>query len=106
MSEPTSPLQIRDFRLLWLGRFCSTLATTGIVVIIGYQLYDVARGQYGMSIPQATFQLGILGLVQFVPLMLLTPAAGLKADRFDRRKVAALSIGIDMIMALCLAVLT
>ena len=106
MSEPTSPLQIRDFRLLWLGRFCSTLATSGIVVIIGYQLYDVARGQYGMSIPQASFQLGILGLVQFVPLMLLTPAAGLMADRFDRRKVASLSIGIDMIMALSLALFT
>ena len=106
MSELTSPLQIRDFRLLWLGRFCSTLATSGIVVIIGYQLYDVARGQYGMSIPQASFQLGILGLVQFIPLMVLTPLAGLLADRFDRRKVAALSIGIDMIMALVLAMVT
>ncbi|MEO7247404.1 MAG: MFS transporter [Novosphingobium sp.] len=106
MIEPSSPLHFRDFRLLWLGRFCSTLATSGIVVIIGYQLYDVARGQYGMSIPQASFQLGILGLVQFLPLMLLTPLAGLLADRFDRRKVAALSIGIDMIMALSLALVT
>ncbi len=106
MSEPTSPLQIQDFRLLWLGRFCSTLATAAIVVIIGYQLYDVARAQYGMSIPQAALQLGILGLVQFIPLMLLTPLAGLVADRFDRRRVAALSIAVDVVMALSLAWLT
>ena len=51
--EPTSPLQIADFRKIWLARFCSVLATTGMVVIIGYQLYDVARSQYGMSIAEA-----------------------------------------------------
>ncbi len=106
VSEPTSPIQIRDFRLLWLGRFCSTLATTGMVVIIGYQLYDVARGVYGMSIPQASLQLGILGLVQFIPLFFLTPLAGLVADRFDRARVATLSIGIDVAMALLLALVT
>ena len=106
MSEPTSPLQIRDFRLLWLGRFCSTLATTGMVVIIGYQLYDVARSDYGMTIAQASLHLGILGLVQFLPLFFLTPLAGLVADRFDRRKVAALSIGIDLVMAAALALAT
>jgi MFS family permease len=106
VSEPTSPIQIRDFRLLWLGRFCSTLATTGVVVIVGYQVYDVARSAYGMSIPQASLQLGILGLVQFIPLFFLTPLAGLVADRFDRRFVASLSIGIDVVMALLLALVT
>ena len=106
MSEPTSPIQIRDFQLLWLGRFCSTLATTGMVVIIGYQLYDVARGVYGMSIPQASLQLGLLGLVQFIPLFFLTPLAGLVADRFDRGRVATLAIGIDVVMALLLALVT
>ena len=106
MTEPKSPLQIRDFRFLWLARFCSVLATSGMVVIIGYQLYDVARGQYGMSIGQASLQLGILGLVQFLPLFFLTPVAGLAADRFDRRLVSALSIGIDLCIALALALAT
>lgn len=103
MTPPTSPVQIRDFRLLWLARFCSVLATTGMVVIIGYQLYDVARSDYGMSIKEAAFQLGLLGLVQFVPLFLLTPVAGVAADRFDRRLIGALAAGIDLIIALCLA---
>lgn len=106
MNEPTSPIQIRDFRLVWLARFCSTLATSGMVIIIGYQLYDVARSQYGMSIPQASLQLGILGLVQFVPLFFFTPIAGVVADRYDRRYVAAIAVGIDLCVAAALARVT
>ena len=106
MLEPTSPLQIRDFRLYWLARFASVIATVGMVVILGYQLYDIARADYGRSIKQASFLLGMLGLAQFVPLMLLTPVAGLVADRFDRRSVAAIATSLDLLIALSLAVIT
>jgi MFS family permease len=106
MPEPTSPLQIPDFRLTWLSRFTSTFATIGMVVIIGYQLYDLARSEYGMSIPEAALQLGLLGLAQFLPLMLLTPVAGVVADRFDRRMVAGLASLLDMLIALSLAITT
>ena len=104
--EPQSPLRIRDYRFFWIARFLSVIAQTGMVVIIGYQLYDVARADYGMSIPVASFQLGLLGLAQFIPLMLLTPVSGLAADRFDRRYVAAIAIVIDMGVALGLAAST
>lgn len=106
MTEPTSPLQIADYRFFWLSRFTAVVATTGMVVVIGYQLYDVARSEYGMSIAQAAFQLGLLGLVQFVPLFFLTPVAGVVADRFDRRTVAAIAIGLDLLVALGLALTT
>ncbi|MEZ5744384.1 MAG: MFS transporter [Sphingomonadaceae bacterium] len=104
--EPSSPLKIRDYRFFWLSRFVSVVAQTGMVVIIGYQLYDVARANYGMSIPEAAFQLGLLGLAQFIPLLLLTPVAGLAADRFDRRHVAALAVVTDMCVAAGLAATT
>jgi len=103
---PRSPLHVADYRLFWLSRFCSVLATTAMAVVIGWQVYDVARADYGMSPGQAAFQLGMIGLVQFVPMFLLAPFAGLVADRFDRRKVGALAVGVDWIMALALAVLT
>jgi MFS family permease len=106
VSEPTSPIHIPDFRKFWLSRFASMIATTGMVVIIGYQLYDIARSDYAMSIPQAALQLGLLGAAQFVPLMLLTPVAGLAADRFDRRYVAALAIATDLLIALGLGTST
>lgn len=99
-------MQIADYRFFWLSRFTSVVATTGMVVVIGYQLYDVARSDYGMSIAQAAFQLGLLGLVQFVPLFVLTPVAGVAADRFDRRTVAAMAIGLDLLISLGLALTT
>jgi len=106
VTAPTSPLQIADYRKIWLARFCSSFATTGMVVIIGYQLYDTARSDYGMSMAAAAFQLGLLGLAQFIPLALLTPLAGVAADRFDRRKVAAFAAVIDLTIALTLALAT
>ena len=54
----------------------------GMVVIIGYQVYDTARADYGMSIREASLQIGLVGLFQFIPLALLTPVAGWVADRF------------------------
>lgn len=102
----TSPLHIRDYRLYWVARFASVLATMAMVVVIGWQVYDVARSDYGMSPREAAFQLGLLGLVQFVPLALLTPVAGWVADRFERRLVARLAMAIDLVMALCLGIAT
>ena len=106
VSEPTSPLQIPDFRLYWLARFSAVIATMGMVVIIGYQVYDVARVDYAMSIREASLQLGLVGLFQFVPLLLLTPVAGWVADRFERRLVARLANAVDLSVALGLGVLT
>jgi len=106
VTEPTSPLQIRDYRFFWVARFLAVFATLSMVVLIGYQTYDVARADYGMGRSEAAFQLGLLGLAQFVPLFLLTPIAGLAADRFDRRYVAAFANAIDCLIALLLAVLT
>lgn len=106
MATLTSPLQIPDFRLYWISRFSAVLATMGMVVIIGFQVYDVARVDYGMTIREAALQLGLVGLFQFVPLLLLTPVAGWVADRFERRLVARLANGIDLCIALGLGVLT
>ena len=102
MSIPTHPLQVRDYRLIWLTRFFSVSATNAMVVVIGAQVYQSARVDYGMDKAEAAFLLGLLGLVQFIPFMLLTPVAGLVADRMDRRYVAAVASGIDLAIALVL----
>jgi len=104
MSDTTEihPLAITDFRFYWFSRFLAVLATMGMVVVIGYQAYDIARSDYGMSIREASLQLGLLGLVQFVPLALLTPVAGWAADRWERRTVARLANSIDMLVAMAL----
>ena len=106
MSHAQSPLGLADFRFYLIARLAASLATTGMVVIIGYQVYDVARSAYGMSIREASFQLGLVGLAQFVPLALLTPVSGWVADRFERRTVARLADAIDLAVALSLGLAT
>lgn len=100
--KPPSPLSFVDYRYYWLARFLAVVATMAMVVVIGYQLYDTARTDYGMSIREASFQLGLLGLFQFVPLAILTPVAGWVADRFERRRVAIFANGIDLLVAAAL----
>ena len=106
VTEPTSPLQIPDFRSFWLARFLAVFSTLSMVVLVGYQTYDVARSAYGMSRSEAAFMLGLLGAAQFVPLFLLTPLAGVAADRFDRRVVVLCANAVDVTIALALAFAT
>ncbi|MDE2412190.1 MAG: MFS transporter [Sphingomonadales bacterium] len=103
MSDATHPLRIRDYRLVWLTRFLSVSATSALVVVLGAQTYQVARNAHGMSTAEAAFLLGVLGLAQFIPFLLLTPVAGLLADKLDRRFVVAAATGIDLAIALILA---
>ncbi|MEZ5682480.1 MAG: MFS transporter [Erythrobacter sp.] len=105
-TEPSSPLAIPDFRRYWLARFLAVFATMSMVVLIGYQAYDIARADYGYSRTEGAFLLGLLGLAQFIPLFFLTPVAGWAADRFDRRTVAALANLTDCSVASMLAYFT
>ena len=100
------PFSIPAFRAYWISRFVAVIATMSMVVIIGWQVYDIARSDYGMSPKVAAFQLGLLGLAQFVPLFVLTPVAGWAADRFERRTVARLANMIDLGVAVALGLLT
>lgn len=77
-----------------------------MVVVIGWQVYDIARTDYGMDPKAAAFQLGLIGVAQFLPLLLLMPVAGWMADRFDRRIVAVAAISLDMTNALALGWMT
>lgn len=105
-AEPKTPIAIPDYRKYWSARFLAVFATMSMVVLIGYQAYDIARSDYGFSRSEGAFLLGLLGLAQFIPLLVLTPVAGWTADRFDRRHVAALANLIDCTVAVVLAALT
>ena len=106
MTEPTSPLQIPEYQRFWLARLLAVFSTVTMVVLIGYQTYDLARSAYGMSPRDAAFILGLLGAAQFVPLALLTPVAGVVADRYDRRYVVLCATMVDALIALTVAVAT
>lgn len=101
MSITTHPFRIANFRAYWIARLSLTLAQYAMLLIIGWQTYNLARDG-GMSVGEASGQLALIGLLQFVPLFILTPFTGLAADRFDRRNLGRLTV---LLQAMCAAVL-
>jgi len=97
---PSHPFAIRDYRFYWFARLLSTIAQMAMVIVIGWQVYDIARQT--MDVKAAAFQLGLVGLVQFAPLFLLTLVSGWTADRVDRRYIARFVLALEM---LCAAIL-
>jgi MFS family permease len=95
------PLHIQAFRYFWLARLATTIAQMAMVIVIGWQVYDIAR--HTMGLKEAALRLGIIGLVQFVPLFLLTLVTGWTADRVDRRWIARAAVALELACALILA---
>jgi MFS family permease len=98
------PFAIHNYRAYWIARFASTLANMAMVVVIGWQVYDIARQTMGVQ--QAALQLGLIGVAQFLPLLVLSLVAGWVADRIDRRWIVRASIVLELGCAASLAWLT
>lgn len=94
---PTHPFQVRDYRFYWVARLTSTIAQMAMVIVIGWQVYDIARQT--MDVRDAAFQLGLVGVVQFLPLFVLTLVSGWTADRIDRRYIARAVLALEMLCA-------
>ncbi|MGE4322334.1 MAG: MFS transporter, partial [Sphingobium sp.] len=82
---PRHPLRFPDFRAYLVGRMAAVLAQYSMMIVLGWQAYNIARET--MTTSGAAAQLGLIGLAQFLPLFLLTPLTGWVADHFDRRKI-------------------
>ncbi len=103
MSFLPEPLRIPAFRAYWVARFTATIAQMAMVIVIGWQVYDIARSVHQMSVRDASLQLGLIGVAQFVPLFALSLIAGWTADRVDRRWIARGSVALELVCALALA---
>jgi MFS family permease len=90
------------FRLFWTARFLDLLAVQIQAVTLAWQVYAIARDQLHLSVEAAAFQVGIVGLAQFLPLFALTLNAGAAADRNDRRLIMGACISVELV---CVAVL-
>ncbi len=101
MSLLPPPFRYASFRHYWLARLTATIGQMAMVIVIGWQVYDIARST--MGIKEAALRLGIVGLVQFVPLFLLTLVTGWAADRVDRRWIARGAIALELGCAATLA---
>jgi MFS family permease len=91
---PSTSLFAHPPFLFFIGsRALSSMAFQGTGVAIGWLVYDVTRNP---------FDLGLIGLCQFLPMVILTFVVGHVADAFDRRRIALVC---QVIEALTLAVI-
>jgi MFS family permease len=84
------------FTYLQIARFCSVVGTEMQSVAVGWQVYEITN---------RALDLGLVGLAQFLPGILLFLLSGHAADRYNRCKVLMLSYGgLSLCSALLLAI--
>ncbi|NQD91365.1 MFS transporter [Pseudomonas sp. CrR25] len=83
----------RPFIAFWLARVCTASGFQMLTVAIGWHMYQLTGN---------VLDLGLVGLVEFLPRVLFMLHTGHVADRYDRRKVAALCQAGQMLIACAL----
>jgi len=84
----------RPFQFYFWGRIFSNFSRQIVAVAVGWQVYELTG---------SAFQLGMVGLVQFLPTLLLTFYAGHAADRFDRKRIVQICQWVEGAAAAFLA---
>jgi MFS family permease len=102
-AEPVAPhsargvLRHRGFVLFLAARSLSVFATQIVSVSVGWQVYDLTRDP---------FDLGLVGLCQFAPALLLVLVTGTTSDRYNRRAIFALCQVVESVVVGVLLLLT
>ncbi len=95
--DPYGALRRPDYRRLLIGGVLFTIGTEIQAVAVGWELYQRTG---------SPLALGLTGLAQFLPVLLLALPAGHTADRFDCKKVLLAAQGLGMVTSLVLAALS
>src|SRR5512138_1862204 len=87
--DPYAALRSGDFRLLLTGRFITSFGSEMLTFAIGWELW--------LRTHQA-FALGMVGLVQVLPVILLSLPAGHVADQYNRKRIVLIA---ELFLASC-----
>jgi MFS family permease len=99
LNAPDSLLGQAAFVRLWAARLCSAAASQMLMVAVAWQMYDTTA---------SAWDLGLVGLLQFLPALPLALLAGHVIDRHHRGRIVALCLGLQVAVAalLCAASLS
>ena len=89
-------LRHRNFRLYWAGQ---------LVSLIGTWMQSVAQGWLMHRLTSSAFMLGLLGFMQFLPVVPLALYAGVVADNMDKRKLLLITQSLLLVQAIVFAAL-
>ncbi len=95
--DPYAALRFRDFRLLLTGRFFTSLGDQMLSFAVGWELWLRTRSELA---------LGLVGLVQVIPIILFSLPAGHVADQHNRKKIVLVTQSLLAMCALGLALLS
>lgn len=88
--QATNPLfRQHAFLYFWATRIFTTMANQMMMVGVGWQMYELT---------ESAWDLGLVGLAQFLPALALTLVVGQVADRFDRRRVLGLCLAAQALI--------
>jgi len=90
-------LNNRNYRLFFFGQGASLVGTWMQTIAMGWLVYRISH---------SPFQLGLIGFAGQLPMLLLTPFAGVLSDRWQRRRVLVATQTLAMLQAFTLAYLT
>jgi MFS family permease len=95
--DPYAALRFRDFRLLLVGRFLTSLGDQMLSFAIGWELWLRTNNELA---------LGLVGLVQVIPVFLFSLIAGHVADQHNRKRIVLVTQLLLMMCTLSLALLS
>src|SRR6266480_1116392 len=91
---PDSILRHRPFAFYWSARTCASMGFQMLGVAVGWQMY---------ALTGSAFDLGLVGLVQFLPAAAFMLVAGQIADRYHRRRLLRICQAAEALAAAALA---
>ncbi len=96
-NSPFEVLKIRDFRNFFIARTSMTLGVNILGTAVGWQVYELTKD---------AFSLGMIGLAEFLPFLVVTLLGGYIADIFDRRKIILTCVFLYSMCAFALYLLS
>ena len=95
VETPESVWKFKPYMRLWYSRVAAAAGVQMLAVALGWHMYEVTHNVY---------DLGMVGLMQFLPRVVLLFFVGTAVDRYDRRKILAASLALQGVVALVLTV--
>jgi MFS family permease len=91
-----SSLRLRNFRLYWFGQMISLLGTW---------MQRVGQAWLVLELTHSAWQLGLVGTLQYLPVLLFSIFGGVLADRWSKRRILLVTQSVDAIQAVLLWIL-